>query len=907
MQIQNVLVAALLFFGIVGNVVIAFHLGLIRPAWLMPAITLASVSLTILSLFLFTPPVGKWFWAVSAYSVLYPILLTVLRVTLWPKRSIRPPLALAETSLEAPVLSLQSWNGQAVLLHPGNVRRLLHRAGQPMPALLPGWLVETIDIECAPLVIISLKNENGVLSHWIVDAWSETYNEPISQLPTPVRNSLRASTQRRFHDICDRNDTALASWNTIPRPTRLELLADTTCQAKIGENGLIESVGAWIGDTGQTLSICNTDNLLSVLHQSGIEIPILQQGSVLRHTDFQPGWSAKMLYRDFAPFYLLELQHENGMHASWLLDHHLSFIADINSLPKDLAKSLCPRAAPVMERHLASVLAFADSSSDPLVERYLQLSENTRDALAMHYASEIRLIPTALALQDIPSVLPLPSMAGKEVLSFLGRGAIEQAVTTDMHRQTIKAILDGHLEWSSPVDGSAATLQGVFVLDEYTFFYQFVDCNGLDFVVIASDRSARLIGLVIPSINVILFDGQAPNGGDPNTWLRSSLGGQFWWVLVRHINHYANEMAFRRRTGEVCPVNVLLTSHRLHIGHHLWNDLSGFEALCSAVIPDQVPTTIIIGAADGRAEFFGPIETLFPATAGRIDRSFESVDEFIRWSYRNDVWPARITREYVSAALRQNVLKHLAEADEVKGLRADLSMLGRAGRRAPIIIFGLRVEDRTLVDLHAFCAMFVAFMLEHYPGATIVFDGYNCRPGTTSGPVNHGMVYHLTSQPPEDFEAALVTSLKARFEGKPITVVGTTGHSIATSLTWCRHADAAFAIWGAGLTKIRWLANLPTMAITSRGNLLQRLDLGIYHDPAFMEAPGPMLFPDPSLITDMHEHQALASEFIQGGRECFSVQTDRILSTFGEFLEHVLQDKDLAARETADGPIKMAI
>lgn len=907
MQVQNGLTAALLFFCIVSNVAFAFHLGLIRPAWLMSFIALASMSLIVLTIFVFTHPVGNWFWTVSAYSVIYPILLVGLGVMLWPMRSIELPPAMTETSLEVPIMPLQSWNGQAVLLYPSNVRRTLHRAGQPMPALLPGWLVETIDVECAPLLIISLINEDGVLNRWVIDELSETYNEPISQLPARIRNSLRAATQRRFQAICDHDDGALASWNRIPRTTRLELLADTECQARVGEEGLIQKVGAWVNDTSQTLRVCNNDNFLSVLYPNGLEIPILMQGSVLRHSDFQPGWAAEALYRDFAPFFLLELRHENGTCATWLLDHHLSFIDDIKGIAEEVAKKLGPRATPVMERHLASVLAFADPASDPVVERYLKLSDDTRRALAVHYAGEIRLIPAALALRHIPSVLPLPAMAGKEVPCLLRQQAIEQAVTTDLHRQTIKAVLDSCLEWPSPVDGSPAALHGIFVLDEYTFFYQFVDRNGVNFVVIASDRSAKLIGLVIPSINLILFDDHAQNIRDPNGWMRDSLGGEFWWLLVHHINHYANDMAFRKRTGQACPVNVLLTSTRLHIGHHLWNDLSGLEALCYAVPLKQVPVTIIIGAADGRAEFFGPLETLCPATAGRIDRSLENIEAFIRWTYRNDVWPARITREYVSAALRRNILNHLAEAEEVKQLQAELSVQQWVENRPPIIIFGLRVEDRTLVDLYEFCVSFVTFILERYPGATIVFDGYNCRPGTTSGPVNPGMVYHLTSQPAEEFETALVMSLTEHFAGMPITVVGTTGHSIATSLTWCRHADAAFAIWGAGLSKIRWIANLPTMFITSRGNLLHRCDLGIYRDPAFMETPRPVLFPDPSLITDMHEHRALASRFIQGGRECFSVHTNLIFSAFDGFLKRLLQDRDLAEREIADRPVSISI
>ena len=337
-------------------------------------------------------------------------------------------------------------------------------------------------------------------------------------------------------------------------------------------------------------------------------------------------------------------------------------------------------------------------------------------------------------------------------------------------------------------------------------------------------------------------------------------------------------------------VNVLLAHPRVHIGHHLWNDLSGYEALFHSVPPERLPTTLIIGASDGTAELFGPIEALFPAMLGRIDRSLETVDAFIRWAYSNGVWPARITREYISATLRRRVMDYLIKADEVLHTQAMLVESRKNKDRAPIIIFGLRVEDRTLVDLPAFCQAFVGFMAERHPGSTVVFDGYNCRPGTTSGSVNPGMVHQLARQPPEKVEGDLVASLVERFDGKPVTIIGTTGQSVATSLAWCRNADAAFAVWGAGLAKIRWLANLPTMIVTrSRANMLSRSDLAIYYDPAVMEEPAPVMFPDPSSITDMPGHVALAIGFIQGGRECFAADTDQILSKFGAFLNQIIR------------------
>ncbi len=891
MQVHQIPIQVILLSTILGNVLFSFYVGLNKPGWLFPSLALALLSLAVLSVAALAKLEGEWFWAVTVYSVVYPLFLILSWRKLTRKRDHEASLAMIDAPPQAPALSLKSEDGHAVLVHLGDIQRPLCRAGQPVDALLPGWSVSAIHVDLAPVIIISLRHGDGRTARWIIDAASETYNEPVSQLPRTVRDTLRAGTKRKLQDIRSRDEIAFAAWNAIPRTTRLELLADLETHAGPGGDGLSAFMGGGPHDSGQVLPVCSDDDLLSAVLPTGVEIPILRDGTVLRNTDFQPGWVADALYRDFAPFYLLELRHETGTRATWLLDRHLSVIGDINRLSQTTKDELCLRAAPIIERHLASVLAFAEPGVDPVVERYVQLNGDVRRVLAMHCAGALRPPPTSLALREVPSALPVVgASAGREAI-MLRRAAIERAVTVDLHRQTIQAIREGHLEWPSPVDGSAALLQGIFMWEEYVQLYQFADRNGLGFVVVASDRCTRVIGLMIPSANLILYEDRSPSSHDPNVWLHNSLGGGFWWLLVRHVNEYTHEMTLRRRTGHARPVNVLLSGSRVHIGHHLWNDLSGFEALCSAVPPEQLPVTMIIGAPDGRAELFGPIEELFPATLGHVDRSLETVDAFVRWTYRHDVWPTRITRDYVSVTLRQTVMDHLAKAEEVAQVRGALLTRPASRRIAPTVIFGLRVEDRTLVDLPAFCEAFVAFMSEHHPGTTIVFDGYNCRPGAPTGPVNPGMVHHLTSQPPEKVESALVAALSERFAGQPVTIIGTTGQSIATSLAWCRHADAAFAIWGAGLAKIRWLANLPTMVITGRTNLLHRPDLNIYHDPAFVEASAPVLFPDPSLITDVHEHAALAAKFIQGGRECFQVDVDQIFDSFNLLLERALQKK----------------
>ncbi len=781
--------------------------------------------------------------------------------------------------METPQFSLQDDDGAAILVAPSGLRRPLVRDGRGFEALRQGWSPEAFHQALAPITIIALRHLDGGRACWIVDASNETYCEPVHRLPDAMRRSLHLATRRAL-------DTARGEWDRMPRRVRLELLANTQADAAVAADGLIDQLAHPEQAPGARLRVRCQEEQLSIILPGGWEIPILLGGRVLLPSDFESGWTAETLYRDFAPSYLLELRHSSGAQAAWLLDRQLRQVGDIWRPPPGMGEVLVRHAAPVMDRYLASVLAFQEPAADPVVERYLALDPSVRHALIAHSGGSIRPPLEPFAAGRMPQTFALPTQSGAAVT--LAREAVGRAVTTDLHQRTLEAILCGRFEWPSPVDASPARLCGIFTFDDYVFVYQFLDRNGLDFMLVAGDRSARVIGLVLPSANLFVFDEQVPRWMHDD-WLRFERGGDFWFLLHRHVNQYATEIARRARGETAAPVNVLLSN--VHIGHHLWNDLTGLEALCDAVPAARLPMTMILGADDLHAELFGPIDALFPHLAGHVDRSLPDVDAFIRWTYENDVWPCRITRERITAALRERVTRALDATADAQMVRDSLGhpALSRSGGApaAPVIIFGLRVEDRTFTDLEEFCAAFVGFIADRHPGATIVFDGHNRGP---TGAVIRGMAYALAQQAPEEVEFQIVRNLSERFALAPVSIVGTTGQSIATSLAWCRHADAAFAIWGAGLAKYRWLANLPTMMISTRDNLLHRPDLPIYHDPRFVEAPAPALLVDPDWITDTGQEGALASGHIQGHRGCFSADPEVVLPAFDAFLRQIRAD-----------------
>ena len=65
------------------------------------------------------------------------------------------------------------------------------------------------------------------------------------------------------------------------------------------------------------------DGIFQVADADGAHYPITMQGNGVPH--FNPGWSPRGLQTGLAPFHILELNHEGGASAFWLLDNGLDF------------------------------------------------------------------------------------------------------------------------------------------------------------------------------------------------------------------------------------------------------------------------------------------------------------------------------------------------------------------------------------------------------------------------------------------------------------------------------------------------------------------------------------------------------------------------------------------------------
>jgi hypothetical protein len=263
----------------------------------------------------------------------------------------------------------------------------------------------------------------------------------------------------------------------------------------------------------------------------------------------------------------------------------------------------------------------------------------------------------------------------------------------------------------------------------------------------------------------------------------------------------------------------------------------------------------------------------------------------IHYAYTNGVIILRVTREHVSSRLRDRILERVrtsavyAEARSVTGT----GRRRRTSKAGPAILIGLRVENRTLVDLAEFYTNLADFIVDRFPHAVLVLDGHNARGDVEGGKVIESHGEPSARRKPVEIERDLAAALRERFRSRPVTIADTIGQPIAASLAWADSCDCFVSIWGASLAKYRWVCNRTGFIVTSRDNLLRRGDLHIYDAERFMEAPTPLRFIDPGLVTDEPDAPLLVN-VAPGNASFFNFRVDeaRLFPQIGEMIEQVL-------------------
>ncbi len=595
---------------------------------------------------------------------------------------------------------------------------------------------------------------------------------------------------------------------------------------------------------------------------------------------FVPGWRADALFTGFAPLFLLELVNpEADARATWFLDHRMQMMGDHPAqLRPDLLAMLTLKALPLLRAMMDQVLERMVPSLDDRMAGFLRVDLATRTAI------------TELCLDRLvvpPFVCQVDHLMPRSLVYRDGHGGM-RAVDRDQLRRGLDGpswqdriagcVATGHLRWPSPVDGHELHAQGSVVFDDFHFAYRFADArNGLVFFVVVADHLSRIAGLWFPSLGMMAAQGQAQHD------LARLLGPGLPRRFTTHTLRWAEALVPYLRRGATRFASVMRGPPGLHLGHQLWNELSGIERMVRTA-PDCLPDWIALDGEQG-AELYGPIDALFPELSGKVERRVRSGAELAGHAYAEGLFVLRVTDEFVSAALRQRILARVDGLPVTQRVRTILAELGHP----LVIVIGLRVENRTLSDLVGTLGGLVTFLATRHPGLVVVFDGHNARvEGEALLLGSHGE--GAARRNPIDVERELVASLRASHAGQPVTVLDTIGAVISTSLAWTAASDGFVSIWGASLAKYRWVCNKPGFVLSNRTNLLGRDALHIYSAPRSMEDPTPLTFVDPGLVTDEPEAVRLVDTAPgDPGLHNFRLDLDGLLPAIDRFVDGIVR------------------
>ena len=586
-----------------------------------------------------------------------------------------------------------------------------------------------------------------------------------------------------------------------------------------------------------TLDVSRRDGVFCVIDRQGQPVPIRLTGQPVR--DFLPGWQPRGASDAFPPWTMLDLVHDSGREASWLLTGGMEhWPLSLRQITVEEQAVIAEQAAPAIRQVWQAMLCRPELVRPPELALF--------DGLNRELVAQIAELgaPRAVGPTRIVDLYrEAADPAGYEASPADGEPirlhAVQACLGGNFQDALQDALRDGALACASPVDGRALRSTDSMVLHEHRISYRFVDeRHGLVFFVSTTNHFFAKSDLFVPCINTVFV----PHNEDKPL---ERLAGEFLAHVISDAEPLLAYLADRqRRFALICRGHPTL-----HMGHQLWNELTALDRLVRTVPAAQLPRVIVPNASEG-SEVFAPIDRIFPELEGRVDRGLRSPETLGAFVYRQRYCLFRALDEHVT----QDLARRIRDASAEEPVPHDDARLAARieAERLPCVLFGLRVENRTAVDPGAMVADCIEHLRQRLGRVLVVIDGHNARlhhdPVSLYDSFGQGL-----AEPPIFAELQLVLQLHRRFENTGVEILNLCGASMARSLYWSRRADFFVAVWGAGLAKYRWVCNRPGLVLSNLWNLRHRGDLDIYHAPRYQEAGASIRFIDAAYVTDVPE------------------------------------------------------
>lgn len=556
-----------------------------------------------------------------------------------------------------------------------------------------------------------------------------------------------------------------------------------------------------------------------------------------------PGWMPVVALQGPAEVCVLGLLHDNGDTAVWFLDQAFRFLtntlADLSTAAQsELRQELRSGIADVWQHLICAGRADLGESARQLFGCTGPLIRELAEDVGKQVIPALQIV-----LLETPDDLPIidavgSGVAGKQVSAPIVRGMFAR----DFLQDIISTISDGRLTFPSPIDGAPVSTDIALSLNPSTLAYKFYDeRNDVVFFVFSAHWRVALTALYFPASGLLICE----NPRTRNDFL-GFVGGSPDLALFRH----ATEHALALDTYLSAPSrSVAIVYVQEHLGHHLYNELGGLDRVVRSVATEKLPPILLINAF--KSEMYGQVDRLYPELAGKIDRTSQNPHSLGRYAYANRFCMVRPTDDYVPAGLTRRIIRHLEASPDVSAHRdhhADLEKNGFA-----TVMFGLRVENRTLVDPVGFFCEAIDVLTERLGKVAVVVDGHDAV--VTADGVrmyeSHGET--IAARSVLDTENEILSAIHARYADRnDVRIISTVGATMAVTVFWCNRSCLFITPWGAGLAKYRWLCNRPGLVVAGHRFLKygEHLTTHLYDSREFMEAPTRVVFFTPEDVED---------------------------------------------------------
>lgn len=398
------------------------------------------------------------------------------------------------------------------------------------------------------------------------------------------------------------------------------------------------------------------------------------------------------------------------------------------------------------------------------------------------------------------------------------------------------AIEHGYIEIPSPFSGKLIKSYDSLLLspDAFTTGYLFYD-QGECFILITTKHSSHKYGYYFIKKNLFVYCNRVFFNTSVLTKFLFSIF--FDWKIIK----------LYLLSGKNKKRKIVTTGRETHIGHHLWNELSGLQRIEDKNLFNKVAGHYVTIGNSG--EHFGKLDLLFPKLSQKINRV--NMQDAARAIYESNCLHIRPGDTFIPLKLVDKIIGY---ANYPSSFSNELEVFDKK-TFSVIILFTLRIGDRCWIEQEKGICEVIDRLLKHYNvKISLILDGHN---SSDSGEKLKSHGAHLIKKHigidlfEEEYQMA--ERIKNSLASDKIQIINTIGCSVQESIRWCLLSDFFVAPWGAGLAKYKWVTNSPGLVFSSQQALATNPDLHIYDDTRFREGATPCEYLDLSAIEDVDE------------------------------------------------------